>query len=99
MYVSAHIVNSEGRTIYQCDSRLTGFILEDGKEMTCRLRLRNAWLKPDRYHVDCFICAMGIVDECRQACYFEVSSSLPYPATASEESIIAGAVLVDFHWE
>ncbi len=99
IYLSAWIVNEEGTTLTQLDSRLTGFLPPSPQPIGGRLRIAGPWLKPGRYSLNLFICTLyGIVDWCEQSAEFEVSPMLPYPQTASPDSIASALVLADFAW-
>jgi lipopolysaccharide transport system ATP-binding protein len=101
MSLSAHIVDSSGTIVIQCDSRLVGTLLEDGERYTGRFRFTTPWLKPGNYRVDLFICAplVGIVDAWEAACSLTISPVLPYEHTASEDGTKSGVVFGDFAWE
>ena len=99
IYLSGSIVNEEGTTLTQLDSRLTGFLPPSPQPIGGRLRIAGPWLKPGRYSLDLFICTLcGIVDWCERSAEFEVSPMLPYPQTASPDSTASALVLADFAW-
>ena len=99
IYLSGSIVNEEGTTLTQLDSRLTGFLPPSPQPIGGRLRIAGPWLKPGRYTLDVFICTLsGIVDWCERSAEFEVSPMLPYPQTASPDSTASALVLADFVW-
>jgi homopolymeric O-antigen transport system ATP-binding protein len=102
MWLSAHIVDSNGAILIQCDSRLVGTLLEDKKRCTGRFRFTTPWLKPGTYRVDLFICAAGatgIVDAWEGACTLTISAMLPYEYSAAEDGTKVGVVFSDFDWE
>jgi len=100
MFLSAHIVNSVGATVMQCDSRLTGTWVEDCERITGQFRFSTPWLKPGSYRVDLFICAgLPILDRWEGACSLTISPVLPYPHSASQDVTAHGMVFADFAWE
>jgi len=99
MYVSAHIVDSAGTIVLQCDSRLVGTWIEDCERIAGQFRFTTPWLKPGSYRVDLFICANGIVDLWEGACSLTISPVLPYLNSISQEGTQYGVVLGDFDWE
>jgi len=100
MWLSAHIVNSSGATVAQCDSRLIGILVEDHDRLSGQFRLTTPWLKPGLYRIDLFICAGGIVlDAWEGACSLTISPVIPYPRSASEDGTKFGLVFGVFVWE
>jgi lipopolysaccharide transport system ATP-binding protein len=100
VYLSAHLVNEQGTTLSQFDSRLVGQWTPSAGPLTGRLRIAGIWLKPGRYALDLFLCTpSGIVDHVEAAVAFEVSPVLPYPLPASPDSTASALVLGDFAWE
>jgi lipopolysaccharide transport system ATP-binding protein len=100
VYLSAHLVNEQGTTLSQFDSRLVGQWTPSVAPLTGRLRIAGIWLKPGRYTLDLFLCTpSGIVDHVESAVTFEVSPVLPYPQPASPDSTASALVLGDFAWE
>ncbi len=98
-FVSALIVNENGATIAQCDSRLVGFWLDGGDRQQGRLSFRSPWLRPGRYRFDLFLCNSGIIDRLEDACSLEVLPLLPYTAAGNDEATAFGAVFADFAYQ
>ena len=62
-YLSAHIVDSAGVTLLQCDSRLLGKWIDDARCVRGALEIATPWLKPGDYRVNLYLCSMGgIID-------------------------------------
>ena len=100
MWLSAHVVNSTGATVAQCDSRLVGIFVEDHDCLSGQFRFTSPWLKPGVYRIDLFICAGGIVlDAWEDACSLTISPILPYPRSVSEDGTKLGLVFGNFIWE
>ena len=100
MWLSAHVVDSDGRIVTQCDSRLVGIMVEDCEGFAGHFRLASPWLKPGSYRVDLFICAGGVVvDSWEHACSLTISPMLPYPNSSSEDGTKFGLVFGNFSWE
>ena len=99
MWLSAHLVDSAGTVILQCDSRLVGIWAEDREQIAGQFRFTTPWLKPGRYRVDLFICAGSTVDVWEGACSLTISTVLPYLNSASEDGTARGLVFGDFSWE
>lgn len=99
MYLSAHIVNSLGAVIAQCDSRLVGQWVEDAQVIDGQFSITAPWLKPGTYRVDLYVCCIGIVDEFEDACTLHISPVLPYPNAATADGLKHCLVLSDFKWD
>jgi lipopolysaccharide transport system ATP-binding protein len=99
MWLSAHVVDSNGTVIIQCDSRLVGFVIQNVARFSGRLRFTTPWLKPGDYRVDLFICGSSLVDSWEGACSFMISPVIPYPHSADKAGTAAGLVFSDFNWE
>jgi lipopolysaccharide transport system ATP-binding protein len=99
MWFSAHVVDSSGTIVTQCDSRLVDALFGDFEQIVGQFRLRSPWLKPGSYRIDLFICATGIVDVWEGACSLNISPILPYQASVSEDGVNLGAVFADFSWQ
>jgi lipopolysaccharide transport system ATP-binding protein len=100
VYLSAHLMNEQGTTLSQFDSRLVGQWTPFSGAVAGRLRIAGIWLKPGRYTLDLFLCTpSGIVDFAENAVSFEVSPLLPYPQSASPDATASALVLGDFAWE
>jgi lipopolysaccharide transport system ATP-binding protein len=100
MWLSAHIVDSGGAVVAQCDSRLVGTWLDDFERLAGCFRFRTPWLKPGSYRVDLYISSPGLaVDQFEGACLLTISPVIPYPSSASEDAIRSGLVFADFAWE
>ena len=99
MYLSGDLVNQEGITLTQLDSRLTGFRSPRPEPVGGFLRIDGPWLKPGRYELNLYICGNGtIMDWFERSAEFEVSPILPYSQMASSDSTASALVLADFAW-
>ncbi len=99
MYLGAHIMNSKGEMVAQCDSRLMEHRVVDGQTIRGEFSFRTPWLKPGSYWLDLSLCTPGIViDFYESACHFDVSPVMPYPGTITEDGTAHGAVFADFSW-
>lgn len=98
-YVSCHISDANGVTLVQCDSRLVGTWLDPAAAHEVTLTINDLMLRPGRYSVDVFLCAMGVMDKWEGAAVFEVLPGLPYPELAPEDAYGQSAVLCDFNYE
>jgi lipopolysaccharide transport system ATP-binding protein len=99
MWLSAHLLDSAGIMLLQCDSRFVGTLVEDCERLAGQFQLTTPWLKPGSYRVDLFICAGGIVvDSWEGACSLTISPVLPYLNSASEDGAERGLVFGDFTW-
>lgn len=98
MYFMIEIRDLHGSIVTQCDSRLVGIWQQDFQYARGEIVIDNLWFQPGSYTVDAFIFASGITEKYEQACMFEVSTVLPYPHSAPEESFRKGAALSDFQW-
>jgi lipopolysaccharide transport system ATP-binding protein len=98
MFVSAHIVDTMGNIVCQCDSRLVGVWLADQPHMSGSLKINTPWLRPGRYRVDLYLCGCGIIDSFEDACEISVSPVLPYAHSAGEDGYSKGSVFADFGW-
>lgn len=99
-FLSALLVNEQGTSITQCDSRLVNAWIAGSTAVTGRLRLEKLWLKPGSYWIDLFICNQaGVVDLIERAVRFEVSPILPYPQCGTPDTIASSQVLSDFSWQ
>ena len=99
MFLSAHIVDSAGRVVVQCDSRFVGTWVEDCERVAGEFRFTTPWLKPGTYRADFFICGGGLVDSWEGACSLTISPVLPYLNLASQDGTHYGLVLGDYAWE
>ena len=102
VFVSVHVVDQQGLTVLQCDSRLVhpSFTVREGDDAGGRFVLRNPALKPGRYRLDAFVCRpSGFVDVVEDALRFEVPPLLPYPYAAPPDASADGMVLADFAYE
>jgi lipopolysaccharide transport system ATP-binding protein len=100
MWLSAHVVDSNGVVVTQCDSRLLGIMIDDFESITGRFQFTTPWLKPGNYRIDLSVCAGGILlDFWEGACFLTISQVLPYPCSASEDGTKYGLVFGDFTWE
>ena len=99
VYVSVHVVNDQGLTVLQCDSRLVhpSFTVRAGEDVDGGFVLRSPALKPGRYRLDVFVCRpSGFVDVVEDALRFDVPPILPYPNAAPPDASADGTVLADF---
>jgi homopolymeric O-antigen transport system ATP-binding protein len=99
MWVCAMIVDSTGVTIAQCDSRLTGFWIEDCPGIAGQVRLTTPWLKPGSYRIDLAIGTRWTIDHWEGACSLMISPVLPYSSSSGPDAIAHGLVFADFSWE
>ena len=98
-YLSGFVADELGSKIAQFDSRLVDRWYADASSHEGELVVRTPWLKPGRYRLTVCVCTLsGIVDWFEDACTFEVSSVLPYPASAPPDSLGACLVLADYEW-
>jgi lipopolysaccharide transport system ATP-binding protein len=98
-YLSGFVTDELGTKIAQFDSRLVDRWYSDAMAHEGELVVRGPWLKPGRYRLTVCVCTpSGIVDWFEDACTFEVSPVLPYPASASSDSLAACLVLADYEW-
>jgi lipopolysaccharide transport system ATP-binding protein len=100
VWLSAHIVDSAGVTVMQCDSRLVGNWVDDCDRVAGCFRFTTPWLKPGSYRVDLFICCVGaLVDAWEGACSLTISPVLPYLGSGGHDATAHGLVFGDFAWE
>ena len=100
MWLSAHIVDSAGTIVTQCDSRLVGFLLKDFEQHAGEFQFDSPWLKPGHYRVDLYIIANGImVDSWEGACSLTISPILPCPGSVTEDGMRLGHVFGNFAWK
>jgi lipopolysaccharide transport system ATP-binding protein len=99
VFLSVHILDSEGQFLAQCDSRLVGVFFERGP-VEGELVVRAPWLKPGDYQIDFFLCATRawVIDQYERACVLRVSSTMPYAHSAPDVAFSQGCVLSDFSW-
>jgi lipopolysaccharide transport system ATP-binding protein len=98
-YLSGLLVDHNGMTISQFDSRLTGVWLTGDRPVSGELRVGGVWLKPGRYSLDLYLCTTGgILDIYERAAQFDVQPVLPYPHPATPDAIVSAAVLTDYSW-
>lgn len=98
-FVSCHLNDANGVLLTKCDSRLVETWLDPSTDQRVRLTVTGMWLRPGRYTVDVFVCAMGILDAWEAAATFDVLPELPYPETFNDEAIGGALVLSDFSYE
>ena len=101
-YVSVHVVNAQGLTVLQCDSRLAApwMTLEEQQELSGTFVLRGPRLPPGRYRVDVFVChSEEMLDVVEDALRFDSSPVLPYRYSASADAVQNGLVLSDFAFQ
>ena len=97
-FVSCFLVDSFGVRILQCDSRLIEYWIEADDVYHGEIRLKTPWLKPGSYHLDIWLCNMGVLDMFDQACHIEIIPVLPYAVAVSDEAIREGVVFSDFSY-
>ncbi len=98
-YLSGLLVNQEGTTISQFDSRLVGVWASGTNKLEGRLKIESLWLKPGTYRLDLFLCShAGIIDQFEGAVDFDISQILPYAQYGSPDATAGALVLSDFHW-
>lgn len=97
-YLAVHVVDAQGRTVLQCDSRLVApwMTLHEGQELSGTLVLHGPRLIPDQYRVDVFLCAPALLDVAEDALRFDASPILPYRYSSTSDAIENGLVLSDF---
>lgn len=98
-FVSCHITDVNGVVVTKCDSRLVEAWFDPAIEQRIRLTVSGLWLRPGRYSVDVFVCAMGILDAWEGAAAFEVMPELPYPESMNDEAVTGAVVLSDFTYQ
>ncbi len=99
--LSAHLNDSAGDLLCQCDSRFVGPPLDlPPGEVEGELTIHAPWLKPGDYSIDLFVVDghVGVVDRFERACQFQVLPVMPYPHTAPEAAMSSGTVLGRFDW-
>src|SRR5260370_1260557 len=100
MWLSAHVVDSTGTLVTQCDSRLVGTLVADFEKLSGQFRFTSPWLKPGNYRLDLVICAGGIVvDLWEGACSLTISPVMPYANSITEDGVKLGLVFGDFSWK
>lgn len=97
-YVSAHIVDSSGKVVAQCDSRLVDLWLTPDRPHDITLRVTSPWLLPGRYSVDLFVCSGAIDDALEGAGTFLVTTEAPYPGGAIDAALQHTPVMPDFDY-
>jgi lipopolysaccharide transport system ATP-binding protein len=99
-YLSGLLVNEQGTTLTQFDSRLSGVSVHGPGPARGRLKISSPWLKPGRYSLDLYLCSPGgIIDLYEEAAAFEVSPVLPYRQSAPADATASALVLAEFTWE
>jgi lipopolysaccharide transport system ATP-binding protein len=96
MWMSARIVDSNGVIVVQCDSRLSGFSVEDFPRISGNVRFTTPWLKPGNYRVDLMLGAHWTMDFWEGACSLTVSPVLPYSNSSYPSASAHGLVFADF---
>jgi lipopolysaccharide transport system ATP-binding protein len=97
-YLAVHVVNGQGMTVLQCDSRLVtpAMTLSQGEELSGRFVLRGPRLVPGHHRVDVFVCGAGLLDVVEDVVRFDASPLLPYPYSVTGDAVENGLVLSDF---
>jgi lipopolysaccharide transport system ATP-binding protein len=100
-YMAVHVVNGQGLSLLQCDSRLVApwMTLREGQEMSGTFVLHGPRLVPGRYRVDMFVCAPTLVDVAEDALRFDASPILPYRYSVTADALENGLILSDFTYE
>jgi lipopolysaccharide transport system ATP-binding protein len=99
MWLCARILDSNGVIVAHCDSRLAGFWVEDGPQISGQVRFTTPWLKPGSYRVDLVVGAPWVMDHWEGACSLTISPVLPYSNSAIPDASAHGLVFADFSWE
>jgi lipopolysaccharide transport system ATP-binding protein len=99
MWLCVRILDSNGVTLVQCDSRLVGFWVDDSPRISGQVRFTTPWLKPGSYRVDLSVSAPWVMDLWEGACSLVISPVLPYSNSASSDASANGLVFADFSWE
>jgi len=99
MWLCVRILDSNGLTLVQCDSRLVGFWVEDSPRISGQVRFTTPWLKPGSYRVDLTVGAVWTMDHWEGACSLMISPVLPYSNSAIPDASAHGLVFADFSWE
>jgi lipopolysaccharide transport system ATP-binding protein len=99
MWLCVRILDSNGVTLVQCDSRLVGFWVEDSPRISGQVRFTTPWLKPGSYRVDLSVGAVWTMDHWEGACSLIISPVLPYSSSAIPDASAHGFVFADFSWE
>jgi lipopolysaccharide transport system ATP-binding protein len=97
MWLCVRILDSNGVTLVQCDSRLVGFWVEDAPKISGQVRINTPWLKPGSYRIDLSVGTVWTVDYWEAACSLIISPVLPY--SAASDASVNGLVFGDFSWE
>jgi lipopolysaccharide transport system ATP-binding protein len=98
-YLSGLLLDAEGTTVSQFDSRLIGVCVQGNQPVGGELSIHGVWLKPGRYTLDLYIFTNGgIIDMIERATRFEVTPMLPYPHSATPDAIAMALVLTDYGW-
>lgn len=97
--LSAHLVDSQGRELLQCDSRTSNIWFQINEaQSTGTLSLHTPWLREGTYRVDLAMCGPGVIDFWEGACSFDVGPQLPYTSIAPADATSRGIVFGDFRW-
>jgi lipopolysaccharide transport system ATP-binding protein len=99
MWLCARILDSNGVIVAHCDSRLTGFWVEDCPRISGQVRFTTPWLKPGSYRVDLVVGAPWVMDHWEGACSLTISPVLPYSNSTVPDASAHGLVFADFSWE
>jgi lipopolysaccharide transport system ATP-binding protein len=100
MWLSAHLIDSNGAILTQYDSRLNGMLVADFQQLSGQFRFTSPWLKPGNYRLDFFICAGGVlVDFWEGACALTISPVMPYASSITEDGVKLGLVFGEFTWQ
>jgi lipopolysaccharide transport system ATP-binding protein len=98
-YLCGFLINEEGMTLSQFDSRLVGQWITGSRPVTGRLRVDALWLKPGHYTLDVYIYTpTATVDIFERAVEFEVNPVLPYTQFATPDATAWALVLANFTW-
>lgn len=98
-YVSAHVVDEQGRLVAQCDGRFHDAWLKGDGPFRGELEIRGPWLVPGNYKLVLELCdrtSEWLVDRIPCGVGWTVLADLPYPVPASDDGWNQGLVLADF---
>jgi lipopolysaccharide transport system ATP-binding protein len=86
-FVSIHIINSLGSTIFHLDSRLLNKEFDASTSRTIQYAIKNPRLSSGNYRIDVFLCNTSeVLDSFDSAACFSIAELLPYPSIRGDIS-------------